>query len=74
MNEAAMIDNWFATLESRGYDTAKISYGKDVFESLDPEFGMPCECVDVKVPLKNEVIHESYELACIDDGSPSQYG
>ena len=46
-------------MELNGFDTNMIDFGQDEYFSSSPEFGLPCDCVTAKIPLKRNELNES---------------
>ena len=51
-SEKRQIEAWIQMMGLNGYDVSLASYGQEEYFSSSPEFGLPCDCVTAKIPLK----------------------
>lgn len=56
--ERDQIDAWRQMIGMNGYDVSLASYGQEEYFSSSPEFGLPCDCVTAKIPLKKDSLNE----------------
>ena len=57
--ERDQIESWKQMIGMNGYDVSLASYGEEEYFSSSPEFGLPCDCVTAKIPLRQNKLNES---------------
>ena len=50
--ERDQIEGWKRAVDAAGYDVGRIRFGQDEYDSLEPQFGCPCMCVEAEIPPK----------------------